>query len=864
MYLKPVRILQSKRPDCTKKHLPLLVPLSYRFLDLTGKTSASGLIHATITINGIIIHPMAHTGYLLDETQRLAILHGLSILDTPPEEEFDRITWLGATLFQVPVCLLGMIDQHRIWFKSKWGTRTNESPRSGAFDEQVLHTGQSLLVCDAAEHEIFSRHPNVLGEPHIRFYASAPVFHKDGAILGTISLMDHSPRKLSQDAQGQLQTLAEIASDTLNLRQSKLLQEHTHKLFADGPVALMSFRFHDRLEVLSASDNLESVLGLSPRLLIQDKQKFEDLLHPEDRPLLDTCIESLRKGLLSTRELNLRITHNRASVHHVFMVLHATYQADGSIYQIQAYLLNTSRQKQLEESLENARQRLKLALDAADLGIWDINLQNHQGVLDQRAASILAISPDEGITGYEKWEDRIHPADHASRKKALDAHLAGQTPVYTCQFRLRRPDNTYIWIESHGRVVSRDAQGSPLRVVGTHSDITRPKREEERRDQQQRILALLTESQQNFLLARDSHKALQSLLDPLMSIVAAQFGFIGEVKWQDRNTPKLNIVAVGNKAQNPLANRLFGAHSMQEPQSFGMEAMDNPALLRVLKRASTLISNDAQTLGVEMLAPEHIPALDSFVALPCLFNDSVLGVIGLGNRPEGFDQEIVALLQPLAQSLGLLMHARDAEIARQKAEMELQRLATLDALTNIPNRRAFLQHCADAMELHKRYGNAFTLGIIDIDHFKSINDAYGHQVGDLALKAVTKTVAAGLRTTDHFGRIGGEEFGLLLPNTNEHDAVMLCERLRQAVETTPARHDHLSFQVRISIGLAQIEPNCRSIEELMSHADRALYRAKENGRNCVLSHQGISRSDLAQYAPELSSPTVVQTPIQNV
>jgi len=779
-----------------------------------------------------------------NESERLAWLHDLALLDTPPEEAFDRITHLTAALFKVPVCLISLLDAHQQWIKSRQGIELALIPRATSFCGHVVASEEALIVPDTALDERFADNPLVTGAPFIRFYAGVPLRDAQQLSIGTLCLIDREPRQFAPEDLAQLQALAATVMDIIHLRQRTAELRATYKLFSDGPIAILSFQAQKNLRVLYASSNAEPLLGLAPGSMTTPDFHLDEFIHPEDRATLRTCLASLYDGHYTSRELNIRLLPHNATVRHFFLGLNAVYGSDGAIRLIQAYLFDISRQKQLEASLESARQRLTLALEAANLGTWDINLQTHQGVLDQRAAIILGLSVDEGTSSFDAWENRIFPADYQGRKKALEAHLAGVTPSFSYVFRLRHPDGHHVWIESHGHVVSRDGQGVPLRIVGTHEDISQKKREEENLDRQQRVLALLSESQQHFLLARDTPSAMQDLLEPLISITEARFGLIGEMVTLENQPSMLEIPALSNKSFNSGVSQLFATRPQAYKGKLRIAAFENAAMRRVLQRGSTLISNEAQTLGLETLAPGVIPSLDSFIALPCLYNNVVLGVIGLGNRPGGFDQDMVQLLQPLAQALGLLMHARELEIARQKAEHELHRLATTDALTGIPNRRVFLEHCMEAMQMHSRYGGVFTLGLIDIDHFKRINDVYGHQVGDQALKAVTQTVAAGLRNTDHFGRIGGEEFGILLPNTNEHDAVLLCDRLRHAVETMHASNDHLDFQICISIGVAQIDAHCKSIEELMGHADRALYRAKANGRNCVFSHTGITRQDI--------------------
>lgn len=176
--------------------------------------------------------------------------------------------------------------------------------------------------------------------------------------------------------------------------------------------------------------------------------------------------------------------------------------------------------------------------------------------------------------------------------------------------------------------------------------------------------------------------------------------------------------------------------------------------------------------------------------------------------------------------------ARD--ITEQKhAEEKLKTLATTDTLTGLWNRRYFLEKAALELKRARRYGGDFSLLMIDLDDFKNINDAYGHAAGDAVLKHFAIKMNKQLREADLSGRLGGEEFGIILPNTGIEDAVRLAERLRQVVGKTPAKYEGRHIFFTVSIGAAAYQQGGESVNELFLRADRALYRAKGEGRNRV-------------------------------
>lgn len=175
---------------------------------------------------------------------------------------------------------------------------------------------------------------------------------------------------------------------------------------------------------------------------------------------------------------------------------------------------------------------------------------------------------------------------------------------------------------------------------------------------------------------------------------------------------------------------------------------------------------------------------------------------------------------------------------RKQMEDELRYLSEIDVLTGIPNRRKISEELDRELARAQRHGNALSVLLADIDHFKAINDELGHETGDAALRGIAETVQATLRPTDRIGRWGGEEFVIILPETDHSGARTAAERIRQAVEqarTIPNR------TITLSLGLASLGPVRTSNPRALSHttdsliriADEELYRSKERGRNQV-------------------------------
>jgi diguanylate cyclase (GGDEF)-like protein len=178
----------------------------------------------------------------------------------------------------------------------------------------------------------------------------------------------------------------------------------------------------------------------------------------------------------------------------------------------------------------------------------------------------------------------------------------------------------------------------------------------------------------------------------------------------------------------------------------------------------------------------------------------------------------------------------EQEIARRKELEEQLRLQALtDSLTQLPNRGAFLARGEIDFRLAKRYGDDLSVVMLDADLFKQVNDTYGHQVGDSVLVAIARAAESAMRNFDMVGRLGGEEFAIILVRTGIQDALACAERVRAGIEALVFDTPSGRLQITASFGVAECGPDDRNFSELLNRADAALYGAKRGGRNQVAS-----------------------------
>lgn len=190
---------------------------------------------------------------------------------------------------------------------------------------------------------------------------------------------------------------------------------------------------------------------------------------------------------------------------------------------------------------------------------------------------------------------------------------------------------------------------------------------------------------------------------------------------------------------------------------------------------------------------------------------------------------------------------------RWRDVIHLLEAAETDVLTSLANRRKTLRVLAHEFDRAERYGRPLSLVMLDIDHFKQVNDSFGHPVGDEVLRAVARRIQRKMRVSDHFGRWGGEEFLLICPETDDAGAVRIAERMRRAIKQSRVGR---AGQVTASFGVSTYlgEGDC---ESLIEQADRYLYAAKQGGRDCVMSISAAARSSApTELLSEMDMPRV--------
>ncbi|WP_232729606.1 sensor domain-containing diguanylate cyclase [Herbaspirillum huttiense] len=416
---------------------------------------------------------------------------------------------------------------------------------------------------------------------------------------------------------------------------------------------------------------------------------------------------------------------------------------------------------------------MALAIEGSGTGIWDRNAVTGEMYYSRGWKAIL---------GYEDWElsshlqdayQRIHPDDLPYVQETIRQHFASRSDTYQVEHRIRCRDGSYKWISSRGKVVARDAEGNALRMIGTTTDITEVRR--------------LTEK-----LAKSSR-----MLDYLTSEIP---GMVFQFRVPPGERGYFTYVSEG-------ARETYGLTPQQ--------LLETPVIIDTVIHPEDMPLYEAARQAV--LAGASHWMLEFRVITP---GNGVRWLRGQA-RPRRLEEGTT------------LWHGFISDISESKAfELELQEFALTDYLTQLPNRRFFMQRLQDEYNRLQR-GVLDTAAVLmcDLDHFKRINDSLGHAVGDQVLKHFAQVLRSQLRKTDTAGRLGGEEFAVILAGANLHAAAEFAMRLQASFASQPMLHEGREVEVTLSIGIALMQGDCAGQEQVLRASDDALYRAKEKGRN---------------------------------
>jgi diguanylate cyclase (GGDEF)-like protein/PAS domain S-box-containing protein len=444
-------------------------------------------------------------------------------------------------------------------------------------------------------------------------------------------------------------------------------------------------------------------------------------------------------------------------------------------------LLNKGRH--IKNQQDNNSERLELIINATGVGIWDWQVKTGELTFNERWADIIGYSVNElQPIEFNTWSTNLHPDDLSKAKNLLAQHFNGELELYQIEARMKHKSGHYVWVQASGKLVERDGEGNPKRMIGTHLDITERKNNEERM-----IVAsqLLNESQQVGRLGGWK-------LDLKT----------GDLFWTDET---YRIHDTSPEEFNPTLDA-------------GVDYFLPESKVIISKALEEAVSNG---IGYDL-------ELETFTTKGRRIDIRTTCTVALD---DGVPVRLAGIFQDISEQKANQRKLEKSNLDLADANSALKLSAHYDQLTGLPNRNLLADRIEHAVTKSTRNEKYVAIAFIDLDGFKEVNDTHGHDVGDELLKKVANQLKDALREGDTLSRFGGDEFVAViddLSNPAESDSVL--SRMLESVSTT-LRVENKLLKITASIGVTFYPLDNASPDQLLRHADQAMYIAKQKGKN---------------------------------
>lgn len=442
-----------------------------------------------------------------------------------------------------------------------------------------------------------------------------------------------------------------------------------------------------------------------------------------------------------------------------------------------------SERKSLELKLQENIERLDNITTSLPDAIYTLNLGEQRSTSFNRD-SFLGYSYEE-LNSPGFLLTQIHPED-AAGVSTYWQHVMRGGMLEGFEYRLRNKAGQWEWVDSRTAILRHTPDGSPSEIMVILRVITDRKRAEERIAYQANILKNVND----VIIGTDENFRI-TYWNPAAEII---FGWKGEE-------------VIGESVAEVLRTAYSAGGREDAIRQINETGVWKGEVTQFTKAGQAVII-DANIMSVK----DQTGKVTGFVS---------------ANRDISRRKQMEEILR---------QSHREVEAANLELQQALEReqnLARTDGLTGLFNRRHFFTLAEHEFKVAKRYNAALSITIFDLDHFKNVNDRWGHQVGDEVLKHISRIVQSQLRESDILARYGGEEFILLMPNSNAKEAEHVAERIRTSITAYRIHQTNTVQRITVSMGVAALTPEVESLDHLIRYADSALYKAKESGRDCV-------------------------------
>ena len=594
-----------------------------------------------------------------NETERLAYLHDLYVLDTPTDLAFEQLIELTAQLLQVPIVLISLIDEHRQWFKAKVGVDVCETGRDISFCGHVVADNAALIVEDATKDARFADNTLVTADPHIRFYAGIPLGlnteSEAPVTLGTLCIIDKQPRKLTEQQLQQLQILAKQAEQLLVLHQQRLL------LSRQGMLSDYRLARYDAITKGAAA----GIVLIDGQGIIQEINDYAlALLGYERRELLGENVKRLMpaqwaehhdgylKNYIASGKANIigkgrRVAALHKQGRHIPVHL-AVEQVHDRHYpekiEFIGILTDLTEEFEAEQREREEHALLRSIIDASRDPIFAKNTAGEYLIVNR---AFLAIVPERGPEQKidEECVESLFGKELMQQAKACEQRVINSGQPETLSLHLS-PDQHFDVTNSP----LKDSSGNIRGVVGVTHNVSDLWRTSAELKKQQQLLSVLHRGLTDYHALMSGNQLWPFLQEALRELTASSYSLIGEVLHEPTH-PVLKIHAITDLSWNPETREL-----MQKLQA-GEMTLTNPGSMlgQVFAEGKVVLSNNMAQDERSRAFPHGHPPLHNYLGVPIMDDGDVIGMYAIANGQQDYSDELVTWLEPFTSTCALLI-----------------------------------------------------------------------------------------------------------------------------------------------------------------------------------------------------------------
>lgn len=753
---------------------------------------------------------------LVDEKQRLKILYELKVLDTPSEERYDRVTNLAASVFDVPIALVSLVESDRQWFKSCFGLSVSQTSKDVSFCAHAIEQKEVMVVEDATKDKRFFDNPLVIEEPKIRFYAGVPIIHKNQAI-GTFCIIDRKARAFDKTKQNMLKDFAKMIEAELNHGQVFVENKEFHAVqrLNDAITHVQSLFINDSYNENVFKTLLDDILRITECELGVIGEVFYD---DDQQPFLET------------RAVSYQSVDNQ----------YQQFFKDNAINGLE--FRNT--ESLLGQVLESKNTIICDPYDATpriNMPAGHPVLKNFLGIPifygEKLVAEVVLANRNQGFT--QALTEFLTPLTltlgqliHSNRVKQHQLKLQSSLSQFKrsvdmaldCVFMFDARTCRFFYVNEGAR---KQVGYSADEMLQMHAFDIKPGFTAK---QFKELLSSIIESNNHSGTFKTVHQHKSGdLID--VEIFLQYFApedqspyFIAFVRDITETKQFIEELKLGNQIFNSAHDCILVTDA------------DN-TILKVNQSCEKIFG-----YTVDELIGQNIRILRSNQHTP-EFYDAMRDDIYIRGEWQGevWDRHKNGSIIPILSSISTIYDkdgnadkriATLIDITKEKTAQEhISKLAHYDSLTDLPNRKLSTDRLEHAISINKRRRNQVFVLFIDLDDFKTVNDTYGHHVGDELLCTVAEKLKSSLRSSDTVGRLGGDEFVVIIEDA--HNAYDIKKTIEQIFKkfSQPEALSFGEYFVSLSIGIASFPEDGQDGTELLKNADMAMYSAKKAGKN---------------------------------